>query len=33
VAPWDADRYAAADVGKARDLLVAGIDDLLDSLG
>ncbi len=33
VAPWDADRYAAADMGKARDLLVSGIDDLLASLG
>ncbi|HQN07432.1 MAG TPA: aromatic amino acid lyase, partial [Thermoanaerobaculia bacterium] len=29
VAPWDADRYAAADMDAARDVLVAGLDDLL----
>jgi len=32
VAPWDADRYAAADVGAAREVLVAGIGDLLAGL-
>ncbi len=29
VAPWDADRYAAADMDAARDVLVGEIDDLL----
>ena len=29
VDPWDADRYAAADIERARDVLVSGIDDLL----
>jgi histidine ammonia-lyase len=29
VAPWDADRYAAADMEAAREVLVTGIDDLL----
>lgn len=29
VAPWDADRYAAADIDAAREVIVTGIDDLL----
>jgi histidine ammonia-lyase len=32
VAPWDADRYAAADIAAAREVLVTGIDDLLAGL-
>jgi histidine ammonia-lyase len=32
VAPWDADRYAAADMDAARDVLVGEIDDLLTRL-
>jgi histidine ammonia-lyase len=32
VAPWDADRYAAADLEAARQVLVTGIDDLLAGL-
>lgn len=32
VAPWDADRYAAADIESARQVLVTGIDDLLAGL-
>lgn len=32
VAPWDADRYAAADIEAARQVLVTGIDDLLAGL-
>jgi histidine ammonia-lyase len=32
VAPWDADRYAAADVDAAREVLATGIDDLLAKL-
>jgi histidine ammonia-lyase len=33
VAPWDADRYAAADMEAARELLATGVDDLLAALG
>lgn len=33
VGPWDADRYAAADVTAARALLVGGLDDLTAELG
>jgi histidine ammonia-lyase len=32
VAPWDVDRYAAPDIEAAREVLVAGIDDLLANL-
>jgi len=32
VAPWDADRYGAADIAAAREVLVSGIDDLLAQL-
>ena len=33
VAPWDADRYAAAYMEAVRELLAMGVDDLLAALG